>query len=160
MSNEEDIQQQLVRQFPVTEGKFRIQRARRIWVEVPVGMLLQFIQYAKDELKFVEFCIITGLDEGENLGVLYHVAQSYTGIMLNIKISVPKTNPVVPTITHLFPAADLPEREIEDLLGAKVDGLAPGRRYPLPDNWPQDEHPLLKDWKPKATAASTEAQNG
>jgi Ni,Fe-hydrogenase III component G len=77
------------------------------------------------------------------------MAQEYTGIMLNIKIKAPKTNPVIPTITDMFPSAEIPEREVEDLLGAKVDGLAAGRRYPLPDDWPQNDHPLLKDWKPQ-----------
>lgn len=164
MSKEQEIQQQLIQKFPATQGKFRIQRARRMWVEVPVDQFSAFIQYAKDDGKFVQFCTITGLDEGENLAVLYHLAQDHSGIVLNIKVSVPKTNPVVPTITHLFPAAELPEREIDDLLGVKVEGLAPGRRYPLPDGWPQGDHPLRKDWKPQDTtpapAAKPEAQNG
>jgi Ni,Fe-hydrogenase III component G len=88
------------------------------------------------------------------------MAQEFTGIMLNIKIYAPKTEPVIPTITEMFPSAEIPEREVEDLLGAKVKGLAPGRRYPLPEDWPQNDHPLLKDWKPQATVAKTEAQNG
>jgi Ni,Fe-hydrogenase III component G len=160
MTKEEIIQQQLVAQFPATDGKFRIQRERRIWVEVPLDIFIQFFQYAKEELKFVEFCTMTGLDEGANLGFIYYLAQEYTGIMLNIKISAPKTDPIIPTVTQFFPSAEIPEREVEDLLGAKVDGLAPGRRYPLPDDWPQNDHPLLKDWKPQAAAVKTEVQNG
>jgi Ni,Fe-hydrogenase III component G len=35
-----------------------------------------------------------------------------------------------------------------DLLGIKVEGLPEGRRYPLPDNWPQGQYPLRKDWDP------------
>jgi Ni,Fe-hydrogenase III component G len=34
-----------------------------------------------------------------------------------------------------------------DLLGAQVEGLPAGRRYPLPEDWPQGEYPLRKDWK-------------
>ena len=41
------------------------------------------------------------------------------------------------------------ERELMDLLGAKVEGLPAGKRYPLSDDWPTDEYPLRKDWKKK-----------
>jgi len=54
---------------------------------------------------------------------------------------------VIKTITDIFPPADIYERELEDLLGAKVDGLGDGKRYPLPDDWPKGEYPLRKDWK-------------
>jgi hypothetical protein len=33
-----------------------------------------------------------------------------------------------------------------------VEGLVPGVRYPLPEDWPQGDHPLLKDWKQAAAA--------
>jgi Ni,Fe-hydrogenase III component G len=160
MANEEIIQQQLAKQFPATDGKIRIQRDRRIWVEVPLGIFIQFFQYVKEELKFVEFCTMTGLDEGANLAFIYHMAQEHTGIMLNIRITAPKPDPVIPTVTGFFPSAEIPEREVEDLLGAKVNGLAPGRRYPLPDDWPQNDHPLLKDWKPAVADVKAEVKNG
>ena len=28
----------------------------------------------------------------------------------------------------------------------QVQGLPPGNRYPLPDDWPQGQYPLRKDW--------------
>jgi membrane-bound hydrogenase subunit beta len=65
-----------------------------------------------------------------------------------MKTAVPKANPVIKTVTDVFPAATLYERELMDLLGAKVDGLPAGRRYPLPEDWPVDQFPLRKDWKP------------
>ena len=34
-----------------------------------------------------------------------------------------------------------------DLLGIKVNGLAEGQRYPLPEDWPKGDYPLRKDWK-------------
>ena len=93
-------------------------------------------------------CGITGLDEGITLGFIYHIARE-DGIMLNIKVSVDKNNPAIKTITGYFPGADIYERELMDLLGAKVDGLPAGNRYPLSDDWPVDEYPLRKDWKKK-----------
>jgi Ni,Fe-hydrogenase III component G len=67
--------------------------------------------------------------------------------MLNLKTWVLKENAAIKTVTDTFSAADIYEREISDLLGIKMEGLAPGRRYPLPDDWPDGEYPLRKDWK-------------
>ena len=49
-----------------------------------------------------------------------------------------------------YAGAQVYERELVDLFGAQVEGLPPGNRYPLTDDWPTDEHPLRKDWKPIA----------
>lgn len=160
MTNEETIREQLVARFPDSEGTVRIQRERRIWLQVPPSELVAVLEFAKNELKFVEFCTMTGLDREESLAFIYHVAQERTGIILNIKIATPKEDPVIQTVTHLFPSAELAEREVEDLLGAKVNGLRPGPRYPLPDDWPQGEYPLRKDWKVPATREEAEVSNG
>jgi Ni,Fe-hydrogenase III component G len=64
-----------------------------------------------------------------------------------MKTFAPKSNPVIKTITNYFPAAHIYERELEDMFGAKVEGLTPGHRYPLPDGWPVGQYPLRKDWK-------------
>ncbi|MCL5070471.1 MAG: NADH-quinone oxidoreductase subunit C, partial [Actinobacteria bacterium] len=87
-----------------------------------------------------------GLDEGATLGIIYHVARK-DGIVINIKISVPKDNPKIKTITNYFAGAEYYEREIMDLLGAEFEGLPKGIRYPLPDGWPGGQYPLRKDWK-------------
>lgn len=160
MTKEEIIQQQLVAQFPAIEGKVRIQRERRIWLDVPLTIFVPVFQYAKEQLGFVAFCTLTGLDEGTNLGFLYHLAQQRSGIVLNIKITTSKSIPVIPTVTDFFPSAELAEREVEDLFGAKVEGLPPGQHYPLPDGWPENDHPLLKDWKPPAGKEKVEDHNG
>jgi membrane-bound hydrogenase subunit beta len=34
-----------------------------------------------------------------------------------------------------------------DLLGIQVEGIPPGRHYPLPEGWPEGQYPLRKDWK-------------
>ena len=69
--------------------------------------------------------------------------------ILNLKTGVPKENPVLKTIIGYFRGAEIYERELVDLLGVKVEGLPEGKRYPLPDDWPLDQHPLRKDWKAK-----------
>jgi membrane-bound hydrogenase subunit beta len=146
MNIEEEIQQELIKDFNFLEDKIRIPRARRIFFEVSIDKFEEVLEFLMNKINFNILCTMTGLDEGITLGVIYHLARK-DGIMVNMKISVPKDNPVVKTITGYFPAAEYYEREIVDLLGAKVEGLPEGSRYPLPDGWPEGQYPLRKDWK-------------
>ena len=149
LEREEKIKQDLIKRFSALEAGAAIPRQKRVRIEVTSAHFREVLEYAAKTLKCSHFCTVTGLDEGENLSAIYHLAQD-TGIMLNIKTSVPKNNPVLPTVTDLFPTADAGERELIDLFGFKIEGLAPGNRYPLPDNWPKGEYPLRKDWKKPA----------
>ncbi len=124
-----------------------VQRERRIWIELVAGDFRKCFEKIIKEDGFSILCTITGLDTKEKYEVIYHMSDK-DGKVLNIKISIDRNNPVVSTITDLFPAAELSERELADLLGIKIDGLVAGRRYPLPDDWPQGQYPLRKDWDP------------
>ena len=163
MSVEETIQSQLIAQFPVLEGKVRVQRARRVFAEVPADQATAVIEYAYKTLGFTIICTITGLDLGDKLAALYHIAHQ-NGVVLNLQVAVPKDNPVLPTVSALYPPADHYERELIDLLGFKVEGLPNGNRYPLPDSWPAGQYPLRKDWKvemlPPSAAGESEMKNG
>ncbi|EFV8359109.1 hydrogenase large subunit [Shigella sonnei] len=50
-----------------------------------------------------------------------------------------------PSVTPRVPAAVWGEREIRDMYGLIPVGLPDQRRLVLPDNWPEDMHPLRKD---------------
>lgn len=147
MTKDENVVQELVRKFSYLEGKIEIRRPRRIFLEVDHASFMEIFDFVAKTLKFPHLCTITGLDEQENLSFIYHLAED-SGILLNIKISVPKTNPQIDTVIKYFPGAEIYERELMDLFGAKVRGLPPGHRYPLTDDWPADQFPLRKDWKP------------
>jgi membrane-bound hydrogenase subunit beta len=147
MSEEETIQAELGRRFPALEGQVRVARARRIFASVPADEIGAVLEQVVAEMGFTILCTITGLDLGETLGVIYHLART-SGVVLSLEIHVPKAQPLVQSITARFPAAEMYEREMVDLLGIQVQGLAEGRRYPLPDTWPANEFPLRKDWKP------------
>jgi membrane-bound hydrogenase subunit beta len=136
----------LVGAFPFLEGRIVIQRERRIWAEVELDRFREVFDYAVDGLGFKIMCIITGLDEGENLGFLYHIADE-SGTILCLHARAPKADPRIKSVSDRFPSAHIYERELVDLFGAKVEGLPPGNRYPLPDDWPEGQYPLRKDWK-------------
>ena len=150
MENREiKIKQDLLNRFHYLNDKIRVQRPRRIYAEVDYANFIEVFEYAIQKLNFTFLCTITGLDEGEKLSFIYHLA-TQGGIILNLKTGIPKEKPVLKTIIGYFRGAEIYERELEDLLGVKVEGLPEGKRYPLPDDWPLDQYPLRKDWKPNA----------
>lgn len=150
MSEAETIVQELAARFPALEGHLTVQRDR-VWVDADRKTFASVFEHLAKHLGFSNLLMITGLDVGTDLEFIYHLARSRGGIA-NVKVRCPKGESHR-TITGIFPGGGIYERELVDLLGAKIDGLPEGSRYPLPDNWPKDEHPLLKDWKPREKGA-------
>ena len=140
------IQRDLITAFGFLEGHVRIQRERRIYVDVDYPYFAAVFDHSIQKLGFIMLCTITGLDEGERIGLIYHLTDE-AGVVLSIKTTIPKANPVMRTVMNRFPCAEIYEREIIDLLGVKVEDLPDGQRYPLPDDWPAGQYPLRKDWK-------------
>lgn len=157
MSKEETLVSQLTHKFPELGDKCVIVRARRITVEVDRGKVLEVFRYLYSEHQFDFIGTITGLDLGDNLEFIYHI-NNREGILVNVRVFAPKSDPVIKSTIEIYPGAIFYERELEGMLGAKVDGLPAGRHYPLPDNWPQDQHPLLKDWSPENMNNSTKKE--
>lgn len=90
---------------------------------------------------------ITGVDQGKTVEVIYHF--DCRPALLNLKINLPKNALRIPTITDIFPGAILYERELMEMFGVKVEGHPDPRRIFLPDDWPDGEYPLRKEWREK-----------
>lgn len=144
--SEEEIKKGLIDKFSYLTDKVSVKRARRIFLETNIDKFAEVFDHAVKALKFSMLPAITGLDEGGTIGLIYHLAHD-SGIMLNIKTSIPKDDPFLQTVTGYFPSAEMYEREMADLLGVKVKGLPEGNRYPLTDDWPAGVYPLRKDFK-------------
>lgn len=158
MSEEESIKQRLTEKFGYLSDRVTVQRARRLFADVPLVNFDEIFGYAADVLGFSILVTITGLDEGATLGFIYHLARE-DGIVLNLYTNAPKDKPVIRSITGRFAVADAYERELVDLFGAQVTGLAEGDRYPLPDGWPAGQYPLRKDWKADVLDKKEEKKN-
>jgi NADH:ubiquinone oxidoreductase subunit C len=135
----------------IPEENIQVVRARRVSCQAPSGRFEEIFNILTKDMGFVVLCAITGLDEGDKLSAVYHISRQ-DGLVLNLKNSVDKSDPVIKTVTAVFPSAEVYERELVDLLGFKVEGLPAGNRYPLTDDWPLDEHPLRKDWQQKGSS--------
>ncbi len=123
----------------------KVPRDRRVFAEISASKLVESVRTIK-EAGMINIGAITGLDLSDRFEVIYHLYNN-DGTMLNLKIFIPRENPRISSITDVFPGVFLYERELIDLFGIMVEGIPEGRRYPLPDNWPDGEYPLRKDWK-------------
>lgn len=120
-------------------------RDRRIFAETTTEKLAEVTQALK-EWGIVNLGTITGLDLGEQFGIIYHFYDS-KGLIFNLKVYIPRNEPKVPTLIGLFPGVFLYEREIMDLFGIQVEGTPMVRKYPVPEDWPDGQYPMRKDWK-------------
>jgi membrane-bound hydrogenase subunit beta len=155
--NEQKIKQELEDKFTYLKDAVIIKRKGRIFAQVPLDKFKEVFVYAVKQMHFLALSAITGLDRGDGVfEVIYHLNQEGK-VLLNLKVSLNKEDPEINSVTLVCPSADIYERELMDLLGIKVNGLAAGSRYPLPDNWPKGEYPLRKDWK--CSIPNKEAQN-
>jgi len=153
MANEEKIKQELERQFSDLKDAVIIKRERRLFLDVSIEKFDKVFDYLVRTEGFSRLPAITGLDETTTFGVIYHLAKE-DGTILSLRTHLDHQNPMIKTVISYFPAAEIYERELVDLLGIQVEGLAPGHRYPLPDNWPPDGgYPLRKDWKGLAASS-------
>lgn len=61
-----------------------------------------------------------------------------------LKVPVPEEDPVVPSVTGVYPGANFPEREIYDMFGVRFSGHPDLRRLLMSDDWVG--HPQRKDY--------------
>ncbi len=88
---------------------------------------------------------LSGVDAGEQLAVVYHLAALRTPDLVALRVETPRAAPLVPTVSGVFATANWHEREAFDLLGIVFAGHPDLRRILMPDDWPG--HPLRKDYE-------------
>lgn len=109
------------------------------------GGLARFL-YDDEKLKFDSMMCITGVDYGEeeDLAVIYNLHSMTQSHKLEVRVSVPKSDPTVPSVERIWRIADWFEREVYDMYGITFEGHRDHRRILLPEDW--EGFPLRKDY--------------
>jgi NADH-quinone oxidoreductase subunit C len=116
------------------------------FISVNPQKIVDICLYLRDENEFLfdYLSCLSGLDLGDNLAVVYHLKSMALGHRIAIKATVPKAEPVIPTVEKVWRSADWHERETYDLIGIKFDGHHNLIRILCPYDW--EGHPLRKDY--------------
>jgi len=115
-------------------------------VTVPSSKLYSLAKQLKEreELKFDFLVCLTGVDWGNDLGVIYHLRSTIYEHTIVLKTRTSdRENPKFDSLTDLWSTADLHEREVYDLLGVKFTNHPDLRRLFLDSSW---GFPLRKDY--------------
>jgi len=128
-------------------------------IEAKTDVLQPFAQIAPDKmpeiaaflrdepgLEFDYLSCISGVDYNDGkLGAVYHLGSIVNRHTIVLKAIVPKEDPRIASIAHLYGAANWHEREAFDMVGVVFEGHPDLRRILCPDDW--EGHPLRKDYK-------------
>lgn len=114
---------------------------------VPGRLLAEVMKMLKedDDFSMDYLVLITGMDYKTSLGCTYLLKSTDSHTMLVVKVTdIDRNQPLVASVSELWPTANFHEREIYDLLGIRFEGHPDLRRIFLDDNWVG--HPLRKDY--------------
>ena len=114
---------------------------------VPAEKLVEFASVLRDEFGYDFLSSVTGVDymPEDQMEVVYHTYKTTGGSGLVYKVQVDRDNPVVPSLTPVFPGANLQEREAWDLMGIHFEDHPNLKRVLLWEGF--EGHPLRKDWR-------------
>jgi NADH:ubiquinone oxidoreductase subunit C len=131
------------------------------WVLLP-DMLLEAGRFLRDQEGFDYLSNVSGVDwpEQGQFEVVYHLYALRRGERMLatgqpdgplgpavLKVCTPRDNPIVPSVTSLWPSALFQEREVYDMFGVRFEGHPNLKRIYLWDEY--TDHPLRKDYVPE-----------
>lgn len=118
-------------------------------VQVSAGSLLALMGALRQDERFAFDMLLdhTAIDwiEQDRIELLYNLYSTTHGHYLMVSVSVPRANPVAPTVSTLWEIAQWQEREVYDLFGVRYENHPDLRRLFLDDDW--QGYPLRKDYK-------------
>ena len=118
-------------------------------LEVPPGRVHDVLEHLRDrdEEPYGFLSSLHGCDylpEEPRLGVHYQLLSRERRERLGVKTRLGVDDPVLPTVTDLFPTADFQEREVYDFFGVVFDGHPDLRRILMPEDY--EGYPQRRDF--------------
>lgn len=130
--------------FPGVQGEEGIDMPTLV---VPADQLLALMEELKERRGFNFLSDLTAVDfqAEDRIEMVYHLLAVPGGEALRVKVNLNRQEAEVPSLTSLWPAADVQEREAYDLMGVVFKGHPNLKRILCPDDF--EGHPLRKDFK-------------
>jgi NADH:ubiquinone oxidoreductase subunit C len=133
--------------------------------------LAEVARLLRDEQAFTSCVDVTAVDHlldadrwvppgivPERFEVVANFLSHPRNLRLRVIVEVPEDDPVVPSLTGVFPGTAFAEREVFDLFGIRFEGHPDLTRILMPDDW--DGHPLRKDAPPARIPVTFKAVGG
>ena len=116
------------------------------YIKISSEQLFEICHTLRDheQMQFDYLMSLSGMDLGENVGVVYHLYSMTLKHKLVVKVEVSKEKPVVSSVEKLWRTADWHEREAYDLVGVEFEGHHNLIRILCPYDW--EGFPLRKDY--------------
>jgi NADH-quinone oxidoreductase subunit C len=113
--------------------------------------LVALLRLLRDDpaLQFDRLADVTAVDyldlgREPRFAAVYHLMSRRTYARLRVRAQVPEDDPVIDSVTDLYPSANWLEREVYDMMGIQFAGHPDPTRILMPDDW--EGHPLRKDF--------------
>jgi NADH:ubiquinone oxidoreductase subunit C len=127
-------------ELDIKEGKQYVE------VTVPPSKLYSLAKQLRDkkEAQFDFLFCLSGVDYGQDLGVVYHLRSTIYDHVVVIKTRTSdRDHPQFDSVSDIWKTADFHEREAYDLLGIRFTNHPDLRRLFLDNSW---GYPLRKDY--------------
>jgi len=135
-------------------ARLREQFGTAVMADSPEGIVVtadrlpEVAAYLRDNLEpgYDHLASLTSVDYADYFEVVYHFsATRRVGGPVILKVRADKANPAVPSLTPIWPGANLQEREVWDLMGIRFTGHPNHKRLLMWEGF--EGHPLRKDWR-------------
>jgi NADH-quinone oxidoreductase subunit C len=136
--------------LPDPENKKDKGRAGSAYVVVEANSICEFMTFCRDDeaLGFQLLADLSAVDpalDSEDLWMVYQLLSIKNRQRLMVKCIITKAESKIDTISGIYRAAQLHERECAEMFGITFNGHPDPRNMLLPDDWVG--HPLRKDYE-------------
>jgi NADH-quinone oxidoreductase subunit C len=146
----DDVADQLERAYPEFNDaieKVIVDRGE-LTLHIKREKLVEVAKVLRDKLLF-EVCLgVSGVhypeDKGRELHAVYPLLSMTNNRRIRLEVSVPESDPHIPSLVEVWAGNNWHERETYDMFGIIFDGHPALTRILMPDDWPG--HPQRKDY--------------
>jgi len=146
----DDLADQLERAYPEFNDaieKVIVDRGE-LTLHIKREKLIEVAKVLRDKLLF-EVCLgVSGVhypeDKGRELHAVYPLLSMTNNRRIRLEVSVPESDPHIPSLVEVWAGNNWHERETYDMFGIIFDGHPALTRILMPDDWPG--HPQRKDY--------------